>query len=133
MLSSPHWPSRNILCLERLRLYSPYTTFIRQCIAWPQTPSTAKNRTTPRCPSSYSPACSVVDDNLCNHLLFGVKPHCHYETSNVTPVSVSLPIDGATIQAVTWCHLTCNAKLDALTEFHLYGPYMSVLHNAFYN
>ncbi|GFT40688.1 hypothetical protein TNCV_442541 [Trichonephila clavipes] len=42
---------------------------------------------------SYLPAYSVVDDNLCDHLLFDVKPHCRYETSNVAPVSISLPIE----------------------------------------
>ncbi|GFU57449.1 uncharacterized protein TNCV_3636141 [Trichonephila clavipes] len=68
---------------------------------------------------SYSLAFSVVDDSLCDHFLFGVKPHSRYDTSNVAPASVSLPIDSATTHAVTWCHLTCNAKLDALTGFHL--------------
>ncbi|GFW31300.1 hypothetical protein TNCV_2578811 [Trichonephila clavipes] len=66
----------------------------------------------------------VVDDDLCNHLLFDVKPHRGYETSHVAYPSVSLPIDGTTIYAVTWCHLKCIAKLDALTGFHLNEPHM---------
>ncbi|GBN35029.1 hypothetical protein AVEN_211785-1 [Araneus ventricosus] len=50
---------------------------------------------------SYLPACSIVDDNLCDHLLFGVQPHCCYATSSVVHASVSLPIDDAAIHAVT--------------------------------
>ncbi|GFX99098.1 uncharacterized protein TNCV_2492791 [Trichonephila clavipes] len=45
---------------------------------------------------SYTPACSVVNDNLCDHLLFGVKPHYRYETSNVAHASVS--------QTNRWCY-----------------------------
>ncbi|GFW91415.1 uncharacterized protein TNCV_3375811 [Trichonephila clavipes] len=60
---------------------------------------------------SYSFACSVVDDSLWDNLLFGIKPHSRYKTSNVVPEPVSLPIDSATIHAVTWCHRTCSANI----------------------
>ncbi|GFV92055.1 hypothetical protein TNCV_1894911 [Trichonephila clavipes] len=43
---------------------------------------------------------SIVDDSLCDPLLFGVKPHSRYETSNVAHASESLPIDSATEYAV---------------------------------
>ncbi|GBM21007.1 hypothetical protein AVEN_9704-1 [Araneus ventricosus] len=57
--SSNSRPSRNLLrhstTVERLRLYSPYTAFIRRYISRPPTPSAAKNRITPRC--SFLLAC----------------------------------------------------------------------------
>ncbi|GFY10988.1 hypothetical protein TNCV_1125091 [Trichonephila clavipes] len=71
---------------------------------------------------SYSLACSSVDDSLCDHILFGVKPHSRYKMSNVVHVVVSLPIASATIHVATWCHLKCNSNLDALTEFPLNEP-----------
>ncbi|GFW10862.1 hypothetical protein TNCV_4919811 [Trichonephila clavipes] len=40
--------------------------------------------------SSYSPEYSVMDDNMCDHLFFGVKPHCRRETSKVAQASVYL-------------------------------------------
>ncbi|GFX56880.1 hypothetical protein TNCV_3566521 [Trichonephila clavipes] len=49
---------------------------------------------------SYSLTCSVEDDSLCDHLLFGVKPHSHHNTSNVAHASVSLPIDSAALRVM---------------------------------
>ncbi|GFU01602.1 hypothetical protein TNCV_1521531 [Trichonephila clavipes] len=70
---SPQGILRESTTLERHRLYSPYAAFIRRCISRP--PPTLKIKSLLVIPS-YSPACSVVDDSLCDHLLFGVKPQC---------------------------------------------------------
>ncbi|GFY17681.1 uncharacterized protein TNCV_1074161 [Trichonephila clavipes] len=84
--------------LERDKLSSPYTASIHRCIPRPPIPPPPKTESLLVVPS-YSPACSVVDDNVCKRLLFGVKPHCNYGTSKVAHASVSLPINGTTIHA----------------------------------